>query len=67
MADPYMRQYYFPIAVEKLREKMDALEKEARQTGQRKYLNCLQAASRAWDREVELAHLQEQIKRQGGK
>jgi len=66
VGDLYMRQYHFPKAVENLRRKMQALEDEAKQTGQRKYLNCLQAANRAWEREVELAKLQEQIRREEG-
>lgn len=64
--DLYMRQYHFPKAVENLKRKMRALEDEARQLRAKEALTCLEAANRAWDREVEIAIIQAQIeKRQG--
>lgn len=66
MGDLYMRQYHFPKAVENLRRKMRVLQDEAEQLSDKKALNCLRAANEAWEREVEIARLQQQIRREGG-
>jgi len=61
-----MRQYHFPKAIVNLKRKMEALEAEARQIGTKEALTCLEAANKAWDREVEIAILQAQIAKRGG-
>jgi hypothetical protein len=66
-ADVYMRAYHFPKAVMNLKRKMDALEAEAQQVGAAEYLKCLKAANAAWEREVEIARLQDEVRRGGGK
>ena len=67
MGDLYMRQYHFPKAVENLKRKMQKLEAEAAEVGAKEYLACLRAANEAWEREVEIARLQQQIRRERGK
>ena len=63
MGDLYMRQYHFPKAIVNLTRKMEALEAEARQLRAKEALTCLEAANKAWDREVEIALLQAQIRK----
>jgi len=63
MGDLYMRQYHFPKAIVNLTRKMEALEAEARQLRAKEVLTCLEAANKAWDREVEIALLQAQIRK----
>jgi hypothetical protein len=65
MSDLYMRQYNFPKAVVNLKRKLEALEAEAKQLHSKEALTCLQAANAAWDREVEIALLQAQIRKRG--
>lgn len=67
MGDLYMRQYHFPKAVTNLKRKMRALEDEAAALRADDILACLKAANEAWDREVEIARLQQQIRREAGK
>lgn len=67
MGDLYMRQYHFPKAVDNLRRKMRKLEDEAAALRADDALCCLRAANEAWDREVEIARLQQQIRREAGK
>ena len=64
--DLYMRQYHFPKAIVNLKRKMEALEAEARQLRAKEALTCLEAANKAWDREVEIALLQAQIRKRQG-
>lgn len=63
MGDLYMRQYHFPKAVTNMKRKLEALEQEARELRSKDVLACLEAANRAWDREVEIALLQQQIRK----
>jgi len=65
MSDLYMRQYHFPKAVDNLKRKLEALEAEARQIGTKEALTCLEVANLAWDREVEIALAQAQIRKRG--
>ena len=64
--DVYMRAYHFPKAVENLKRKMRALQDEAAALSENEALACLRAANEAWDREVEIARLQQRICREGG-
>ena len=62
--DAYMRVRYFPTAVEKTRAKLRALEQEARDMKANDLLRQLSAVNQAWEREVEIARL-DQILRRG--
>ncbi len=67
MADLYMRQYHFPKAVETCKRKLEKLLAEAEELRADDVLNCLKAANEAWEREVQVALLQQQIRRERGK
>jgi hypothetical protein len=63
VGDLYMRQYHFPKAVGNLKRKLEKLEREAAALSDKQVLNCLRAANEAWDREVEIAHIRNEMAR----
>ena len=65
--DLYMRVRYLPTAVENLVRKMQALQAEAEEVGADDYVTCLRAANEAFEREVQIARLEIQIRREMGK
>ena len=61
----YMRFRRLPEMIERTEAKLARLYAEARSVGM-KDLDFNFTSNKAWDREVEIAKLQEQIRREGG-